>query len=138
MLLYCPNKKCNTPQDHKLQIDTNEAVCLFCNEPNTMVTPGMKSVLKSSGDVIRVAKKKEAFIYRCDTCNIDTKVKIVDEQPVCPKCSNKLNISTIMVDLVRNAGAEFKKDDVEEDFTTKTPAEELNKGIVRRKKVVKE
>ncbi len=124
MLLHCNGKKCNTTREHKLKADTNEVMCLDCEEPNNAVSEFMKNAMKSSGDLYRTTQKK-SFMYKCSKCTIDRPAKIIDEQAVCASCHTPLNLSTPMLEVLKtmipvsNAGTE---------------ADTLSKGVVKRKK----
>ena len=109
MLLYCPGKKCNTIQDHKLKIDTNEAICTNCQQSNTAITDIMKSAMKGSGDIYRTPQLREAFVYKCAQCGIDKKAKVVNDKAVCECCLNPFKLPESMVQAIKLYGEKEDK-----------------------------
>lgn len=149
MLLHCPSRKCNTTRDHKLKVDSSEAICMECGESNNMVSSFMKNAMKSSGDLYRTATGRKAFMYKCPKCTIDRGVKIVDEVALCESCAHPLNLSAPMIEAIKQTGGSVAKpvvkqtpvpntpahvqhEDVEDEDIT-TPKTELTKGVIKRR-----
>jgi len=129
MLLHCHSRKCNTTREHKLKVESNEAVCMDCGEINNMVSDFMKSAMHKAGDIYRSIKSKKAFTYKCPKCTVDRGVKIVDELALCESCGQQLNLSVPMIQAIKTTAS---KNEVESD--AETPKEELNKGVIKRRK----
>lgn len=129
MLLHCPGKKCNTTREHKLKVESNEAICMDCSEVNNLISDIMKGAMKHAGDIYRTTTKKKAFSYRCPKCEVDRGVKVVDEQAVCEQCQTPLNLSAPMLEAIKQMGGQSKVTE-----NKKTPKAELNKGSIKRRK----
>ena len=130
MLIHCHGRKCNTTREHKLKVESNEAVCMDCGELNEMVSDFMKNAMKAAGDIYRTAASKKAFMYKCVKCSVDRAAKIVDEQAVCAVCQHPLKLSAPMLEAIR-ANASALKDEVTPAATTQ---EEVSKGVIKRRK----
>lgn len=126
MLLHCHSRKCNTTRDHKLKVETNDAVCMDCGESNVQISDFMKNAMKASGDVYRTAKTRKAFMYKCPKCTVDRGVKIVDEQALCEICLHPLNLSAPMLEAIKTT-AHLSKDESDD-------GKELTKGVIKRRK----
>jgi hypothetical protein len=141
MLLHCHSRKCNTTRDHKLKVDSNEAICMDCGETNNMVSDFMKVAMKSSGDVYRAAQGRGAFKYKCPKCTVDRGVKIVDERALCESCLQPLNLSGPMIEAIKTtlapkpvSAAVAAAHEVEEEDDSKEPKAEMQKGVIKRHK----
>jgi hypothetical protein len=130
MLLHCHSKKCNTTRDHKLKVDTNEAVCTECSESNDRISDVMKSAMKASGELYRTVSKK-SFMYRCVKCAIDRNVKIIDDKVICEVCLHPMTLSAPMIEVIK---ANIKSGETKTNDSDDEKKEMLNKGIVKRRK----
>lgn len=154
MLLHCPSRKCNTTRDHKLKVDSYEAICMDCGETNNMVSEFMKHAMKGAGDIYRSTQAKKAFMYKCPKCTIDRGVKIVDEKALCETCLQPLNLSAPMIEAVKQiagvksespkaavkpahhkvaAPAPTPASEVEDEELDGEAKAELNKGVIKRR-----
>lgn len=146
MLLHCPSRKCNTTRDHKLQLDTYDAICMDCGEINNMITSFTKNAMKSSGDIYRSVTTKKAFTYKCPKCTLDRGVKIVDEKALCETCLQPLNLSSPMIEAVKQLNgsvrtvektavkpAHHKIAETEVEVENDEPKAEINKGVIKRR-----
>jgi len=139
MLLHCHSRKCNTTRDHKLKVDSNEAICMDCGETNNLVSDFMKVAMKSSGDIYRAAQGRKAFMYKCPKCTVDRGVKIVDEKALCESCLQPLNLSAPMIEAIKatlapksvTVAAKEVEEEAEEDGA---PKAEMHKGVIKRHK----
>lgn len=120
MLLHCPGKRCNTTREHRLKVDTNEAICLECGEANLGASSFMKKAMKDGGDLYRTVEGKKAFMYKCQKCNVNRGVKLADDQAFCEVCNYPMKLAAPTIQAIKTA---FKSpDDVK-----------VNKGAVRKK-----
>lgn len=131
MLIHCNSKRCNTTREHKLKVDSNEAICLDCGESNNMISDFMKNVMKGNGDILRSSGSRKAFTYKCPKCVVDRGVRIVDEQAVCDVCLHPLDLTAPMIEAIKMS-SKTKEDESTENVNA--PKEEVNKGVVRRRK----
>jgi ribosomal protein L37AE/L43A len=142
MLLHCPSRKCNTTRDHKLKVDTSEAICMDCGESNNMVSSFMKNAMKGAGDVYRAVAGRKAFMYKCPKCTVDRGVRIVDEVALCESCQHPLNLSAPMIEAIKQVSKPVVKqslkpnapapaDDVED--AVEEPKVEINRGVIKRR-----
>lgn len=134
MILHCPSRRCNTTRDHKLKVETNDAVCMDCGESNNVVSSFMKSAMKASGEIYRSVSGKKAFMYKCPKCTVDRGVKVVDELALCDTCGHPLNLSSPMIEAIKTTAAK----DVTRNVSALSeeaviPNKELKKGVVKRR-----
>lgn len=143
MLLHCHSRKCNTTRDHKLKVDSNDAICMDCGETNNLVSDFMKVAMKSSGDIYRAAQGRKAFMYKCPKCTVDRGVKIVDERALCESCLQPLNLSAPMIEAIKTtlapkpaspAAVAAAHQEVEEEQEDSAPKAEMHKGVIKRHK----
>ena len=118
MLLHCHSRKCNTTREHKLKLETNEAICLDCEEANELVSDFMKTAMKTSGDLYRSLAIKKAFMYKCSKCSIDREVKIHDGKAFCRICSHPMELAEPTLKAIIASGTK----------------DELTKGVIKRRK----
>lgn len=135
MLLHCPSRKCNTTRDHKLKLDTRESICMDCGETNNMITDFTKNAMKSQGDIYRSVQGRKAFMYKCPKCSIDRGVKIIDEKALCESCLMSLDLSSPMIEAIKQSGASVSTTKSSEGIeeADEAPKAELNKGSIRRR-----
>ena len=70
MLVRC-NPKCKLNDgmtECKLNVETNQAICMECGDEVTSVSKFAKLSMKMNKDVIK-DKKKRAFTFQCNTCD---------------------------------------------------------------------
>jgi hypothetical protein len=101
MLLYCPGKKCNTIQTHKLRVDTNEAICTSCQQANVGISDIMKTAMKNNGDIFRAGQLREPFVFKCAQCGIDRRAKVVDDKAVCESCLTPFKLAEPMIQAIK-------------------------------------
>jgi hypothetical protein len=76
----------------KLNLDTNEAVCDFCEEDIPGISNYAKDSLRACGNVTR-DKVIESFSFLCNFCNQNVRTVIVDGLPCGKGCGDINNCS---------------------------------------------
>lgn len=102
MLLSCSNKGCFDQNEHLLDQQTNEVMCLKCNRP-IPYPQTTKKTLASLGQVMRHVKK--ALEFECKGCGKTSRplVRPVGRTSiaVCRHCGERFNISAPFVEALK-------------------------------------
>lgn len=101
MNIYCANRehKCGY-SEHVVKVngeDSLDAICLNCGNVNSNVTEFAKISMKQLNQVWKEPKIKENFVFKCETCNVDRKAMIIDDNVSCLHCRKPFrNISFLV------------------------------------------
>lgn len=69
-ILTCTNKGCYSQDYHKLDVESNDVVCVDCGQ-TVDVSPYMKKIMKDSGQVFKKAKStKEVTCRKCGVADV--------------------------------------------------------------------
>jgi hypothetical protein len=87
--------------DVSLDVDENKAICNECGEEVVNISSYSKLSMKKNGDVLR-SKNRKAFMFPCQTCNMDVEASVVSGVVIGAQCPNsgkgcKINITKHMV-----------------------------------------
>lgn len=79
-----------------LDVESGEVICNECGEDLSSISEYAKLAMRANGDIIR-SKKKKAFMFPCNTCDIDVEAQFVSGVLVgkaCPKGGTGCRINT--------------------------------------------
>ncbi len=69
----------------KLDIDTDQAICMECGDEVLNISSFCKQNMKNNGDVIR-KKKNRPFSFHCATCEITVETMYLDDSIIGVGC----------------------------------------------------
>lgn len=112
MIITCDNKGCMEQGNHLLNEKTNEVICQKCLKPISSITPAMKKILKSFGQVIKAAKAGNAFMLLCKKCRKNVNVGLdANGKTVCVECKSPILVSDSFKLAMQEAGHKLEKID---------------------------
>lgn len=124
MLIHCSNRSCNTTTEHKLKLDTNEVICMVCANPNSMITPFIKSAMKGNGDLYKSVSKK-AFMYGCKKCATNREVNVKNDKAFCKTCGTEVYVPAASLQALKVVADKFKDIDGDEGDEIKVAAKKV-------------
>ena len=115
MLVNCKRGcKLDTTTNALLDVETDTAICEYCEETLPDISSYAKKAMKSNGDIVR-KKKGKAFSFDCMECKKNVQVKVEDDKVVGSGCAKKeccrFNISDYMKNTIKMLSS--KQEDAE-------------------------
>lgn len=103
-LIYCDNKKCGKDQEPLLDVESNEVICIHCQQAIKSVTHFTKVQMKALGQVKRNEKKQQAFAVKCSTCKKESPPVLEKDNTIhCGLCAAHLkDLPAPFAQVIRN------------------------------------